>query len=127
LFMTLQECIEALRWGLFFRDGIELNSAVLAELAQEVIALNPQETGWSHAVKTAFQDWRAGRRDISPDDIVDERFSLEEVEPVVAHQERPHRIPANLDELAQKLTFISDESVEWLRTTRTLLDRKGQL
>lgn len=127
LFMSMQEALDSLRWGLFFRDGIELNTAILAELAQEIISLDAQETDWKHAVKTAFQDWRAGRLDVSPDDIANEHMIVEETEQTRPHQERTQHIPASLEELAQKLTFMTEESLEWLRITRTLLHQKRQL
>ena len=126
-FMTLQEALESLRWGLFFRDGTELPSAILAELAQLVISLNPSETGWSYALQTAFKDWRAGRRDVSPDDIAYESVRSDGLAIQNKAPTRAQPIPATLDELAQKLTFLTDESKDWLRTTRNLLLRKRQL
>lgn len=126
-FMVLQEALEALGWGLFLRDGTELPTNKLADLAQQVIALNPVETSWSYALQTAFRDWRAGRLDISPDDVSYELPSPDESEAPGEDPQQPYNIPATLDELAQKLTFVTDDSKDWLRTTRDLLLRKRQL
>src|SRR5699024_8627059 len=126
-FMVLQEALEALGWGLFLRDGTELPANKLADLAQQVIALNPVETSWSYALQTAFRDWRAGRLDISPDDVSHEPLPPAESETQGEEPQQPYNIPATLDELAQKLTFVTDDSKDWLRTTRDLLLRKRQL
>src|SRR5699024_96488 len=44
-----------------------------------------------------------------------------------AQLQQVYSIPATLDELAQKLTFVTEDSRAWLRTTRDLLLRKRQL
>lgn len=126
-YMLLQDALEALRWGLFFRDGTELSSTILAELAQAVISLDPSETDWSYALQTAFKDWRAGRREVSPDELAPSLQQTDELATEDHAQARSPRIPATLDELAHKLTFMSDDSKAWLRITRDLLLRKRQL
>lgn len=127
LYMVLQDALEALRWGLFFQDGTELASSILAELSQAVISLDPSETDWSYAVQIAFKDWRAGRREVSPDDVASSSPRADELVPKDHTQTSAPRIPATFDELAHQLTFVSDDSKAWLRITRDLLLRKRQL
>src|SRR5699024_5305487 len=119
-YIVLLDALESLGWALFFRDGIELPANKLADLAQQVIALNPVETSWSYALQTAFRDWRAGRRDVSPDDLSHEPLPADEPKPQIEEPQQSYNIPATLDELAQKLTFVTDDSRAWLRTTRDL-------
>ena len=127
LFMSLREAMESLRSGLFYRDGIELNVPVLAALAQQVISLDLGATDWDQATRAAFADWRAGLPSVSPDELATEPQPLNDTEPTPPREARTKTIPATLDALAQRLTFVTDESNEWLRVTQSLLWQKRQI
>lgn len=127
LFMSLQEAIESLRWGMFYRDGVELSTVLLAELAQQVISLDFGATDWDQATRTAFTDWRAGLPNVSPDELIAEPELAEATDATPVLEQPKKSIPATLDALAQQLSFVTDESYDWLRITQALLLQKGQI
>ncbi len=91
------------------RDRLDAQS-----LAWTVAKTAPPEQ-WSEAMRQAFEDWRAGKGDLGPDDVEPKP----PVQPVVD-------VPASIETLAEQL-HMDTEGTAWLQETVELVRHKRQL
>lgn len=126
IYQVLLEGVATLQWTLLEREGIDLSVAATADLAQQTLELNPNETDWPIELVDAFRDWRDGRRIVSPDSIQVVAIDRSKPEGREVPPARTHA-PQTLDELAESLGFTTAESRDWLTLTRDLLLDKRQI
>ena len=140
--IALNEGLDGLSYQMLQEQGVDLDRRRTARLVQTVVELDPANTSWDEAQQTAFLDWREGRKLVSP--YATSTKPLSEKGSGPESGEKPEAVtdsatdlkttpkpgpkpPQTLEELAKSLSFTSDESLEWLKETRDLLQDRKQM
>lgn len=125
-YLSVNEGLEVLAWLLQQQCGWALTRASLADTVRGVRELDVEMTDWSAEMKEAFDDWRAGRGQVAPGDVVTTE-NVDEADAGSTVASAASKTPATLEDLAEQVSFATRDGREWLQTTRDLLLDKKQL